>query len=248
MIPVFIGWDPREAIAADVCRFSLLRRSSVPLHVQYLRQPALREIGLYRREWELRDGQRIDRIDGRPFSTEFAFTRFLVPALCQFEGWALFVDGDFLFLADVAELLALRDQHYAAMVCQQVHVPLAHAKMDGCAQHAYARKNWSSLMLLNCGHEATRRLTPGAVNAEPGAWLHGLRWLPDRLIGSLPPQWNWIDGVTPGEPKAVHYTAGGPWFAGHEAVRFAGEWCWHRNELARQRAGDAMPDALARAA
>src|SRR4029079_15310290 len=100
MIPVFIGWDPREAIAADVCRFSLLRRSSVPLHVQYLRQPALREIGLYRRERELRDGQGIDRIDGRPFSTEFAFTRFLVPALCQFEGWALFVDGDFLFLAD----------------------------------------------------------------------------------------------------------------------------------------------------
>lgn len=235
MIPVFIGWDAREEEAADVCRFSLLRRASVPVHVQFLKQAALRQIGLYRRESQISAGQRVDRIDGRPFSTDFAFTRFLVPALCQYEGWALFVDADFLFLGDIAELLAQRDQRYAVMVCQQTHVPLESRKMDGCEQLPYERKNWSSLILFNCAHEATRRLTPGAVNGEPGSWLHSLRWLPDRLIGALPPQWNWIDGTTSGEPKAVHYTAGGPWFTGCEAVRFAGEWQWHRAEMQRQR-------------
>jgi hypothetical protein len=124
------------------------------------------------------------------------------------------------------------------MVCQQTHAPAAGSKMDDCAQQAYPRKNWSSLMLINCGHEATRRLTPQAVNHEPGAWLHGLRWLPDRLIGSLPPQWNWIDGVTAGAPKAVHFTEGGPWFEGRGDVRFAELWLWHRDaaeRLARQR-------------
>ena len=235
MLPVFIGWDPREAVAAEVCRFSLLRRASVPLHVQFLKQVALREIGLYRREWDMRDGQMVDRIDGKPFSTEFSFTRFLVPALCQYDGWALFVDGDFLFLDDVAELLGRRDERFAVMVCKQAHQPTQTTKMDGCAQQSYPRKNWSSLILFNCGHEATRRLIPGAVNGEPGDWLHGLRWLPDRLIGDLPPAWNWIEGVTAGEPKAVHFTAGGPWFAGCEAVRFAGEWQWHRSEAERQR-------------
>jgi hypothetical protein len=234
MLPVFIGWDSREAVAADVCRFSLLRRASVPLHVRFLKQAPLREIGLYRRECDKRGGQMVDRIDGKPFSTEFSFTRFLVPALCQYDGWALFVDGDFLFLDDVAELFDRRDERFAVMVCKQAHDPVHATKMDGCVQQAYPRKNWSSLMLLNCSHEATRRLTPGAVNGEPGAWLHGLRWLPDRLIGELPPAWNWIEGVTRGEPKAVHFTAGGPWFAGCEAVRFAGEWQWHRAEADRQ--------------
>ncbi len=223
-VPVYIGFDTREAIAFDVCRHSLLRRSSVPLHVRALRQGGLRHAGLYRRVATVRDGQRIDAIDGKPFSTDFSFTRFLVPALCQYDGWALFCDCDFLFLADVADLLPLMDDSKAVLVCQQAHVPDEGVKMDGCVQQTYRRKNWSSFMLLNCGHPGMRRLTVAVVNEAPGAWLHGFEWLSDDEIGGLPPAWNWIDGVTEGTPRAVHYTAGGPWFAGHETVAFAREW------------------------
>ncbi len=230
---VFIGFDPREEIAFDVCRHSLLRRSSVPLHVRALRQDGLRVAGLYRRACFVRDGQQVDAIDGRPFSTEFSFTRFLVPALCRYEGWALFVDCDFLFLADVAELCRHMDESKAVMVCRQRHDPAEGVKMDGQAQSRYRRKNWSSFMLLNCGHPAVKRLTVAAVNEQPGSWLHGFEWLEDGRIGDLPHAWNWIAGTTRGSPKAIHYTSGGPWFTDHASVAFAREW---RDEHARTRA------------
>lgn len=232
-LPVMIGWDPREEAAADVCRYSLLRRSSIPLYVRFLKLETLRAAGLYSRESYQRDGQRYDVIDEKPFSTEFSFSRFLVPALCGYEGWACFMDCDFLWLADIAELYALRDDRYAVMVCQQNHQPTEAQKMDGCIQQAYPRKNWSSLMLFNAGHPSNRDLTPMDVNVRPGSWLHQFAWLKDEEIGALPPAFNWIAGTTSGEPKAIHYTHGGPWMAGHEAVRFAGEWCWHRDTMLR---------------
>lgn len=233
-LPIHIGWDAREAIAADVCRFSLLRRSTIPLHVRYLKLDGLRNARLYSRESWQNGGQRFDVIDEKPFSTDFSFSRFLVPALCQYDGWALAVDCDFLFLADIAELFALRDDRYAVMVCKQDHQPIETTKMDNQIQTAYPRKNWSSLMLFNCAHEATRGLTPFDVNNRPGSYLHRLEWCPDEAIGALPPQWNFIDGTTAGEPKAVHYSAGGPWFDGYRDVRFAGEWFWTRDEMQRR--------------
>ena len=229
-LPVFIGADPREEVALDVCRFSLLRRASIPLYVRALRLPGLRHANLYWRQSTTQGGRRIDTIDKRPFSTEFAFSRFLVPALCGYEGWALFCDCDFLFLADVAELVKRADPAYAVMVCKQTHEPTEASKMDDQPQSRYRRKNWSSLMLFNCGHLANRKLTVHAVNTEPGSWLHGLEWLYDEEIGRLPPQWNWISGVTEGEPRAVHYTSGGPWMPKHTEVAWANEW---RDEYAR---------------
>lgn len=231
----WIGFDEREAIASDVCRYSLLRRSSIPLYVRYLKLETLRAAGLYSRESYERDGQRYDVIDEKPFSTSFAFSRFLVPALCQYDGWALFCDADFLFLADVAEILEHCDDSKAVLVCKQDHQPAEAQKMDGQLQSVYPRKNWSSLMLFNCSHPANRALTPGDVNQRPGSYLHRFQWLTDDLIGDLPPQWNFIEGVTPSAPKAVHFTAGGPWMKGHEAVRFAGEWVWHRDNMQRAR-------------
>lgn len=231
-IPVLIGFDPREQIAFDVCRYSLLKRSSIPLHVRGLKQDPLRTAQLYRRRWEWRGGQRVDLIDDRPFSTEFSFSRFLVPALCQYEGWAIFVDCDFLFLADVAELLPHLDDTKAVMVAKQMHIPAEEVKMDGCEQTKYRRKNWSSFMLFNCGHESTKRLTPAVVNGETGSWLHQFQWCRDEEIGEVPPQWNWISGLTQGQPKAVHYTIGGPWFADYMDVDWSKEWL---DELARMK-------------
>jgi hypothetical protein len=221
---VFIGYDPREEIAFDVCRFSLLRHSSIPLKVTALRQDDMREQGLYLRNSIVRDGQRIDEQDGRPFSTDFSFTRFLVPALCDFEGWALFVDCDFLFMADVAELVPLMDPSKAALVCKQVHEPEATVKMDGIPQNKYTRKNWSSFMLLNCEHPDMRLLSPAIVNTKPGWFLHQFGWLDLRDIGDIPHAWNHISGVTQGAPKAVHYTAGGPWFSAYTECAYAKEW------------------------
>ena len=56
-------------------------------------------------------------------STDFSFSRFLVPYLCGYEGWSLFMDCDMLMLDDIAELWALRDERYAVQVVKHEHVP-----------------------------------------------------------------------------------------------------------------------------
>lgn len=221
---VFIGHDPRERDAYDVCVASLLRHARVPLHAQALDQDALRRAGLYRRAPAPGEAW-ADWIDGREFSTAFTFTRFLVPALMQWRGWALFCDCDFLWRADVGSLWRLRDDRYAVMVVKHDYQPPEAEKMDGRAQYGYARKAWSSLMLVNAGHEANRRLTVDDVNLKPKLWLHGFEWLKDEEIGALPAEWNWLSGwSTEAMPKAVHFTRGVPSMPGYEAELFADEW------------------------
>ena len=224
ILPVFIGWDSREPEAADVTKSSLLQHSTFPLHVQMLKERPLRHAGLYQRKWRAEGGQKFDQIDGKPFSTEFSFTRFLIPALMQWDGWALFVDCDWLFKADIRNLVDTLDDKYAVMCCKQDYKPATDTKMDGVMQQRYFRKNWSSFMAFNCGHPTNKLLTVQAVNEEPGSWLHGFGWVPDEEIGNLDHRWNWIDGTTTGEPFGVHYTLGGPWFAHMQDVAYAEDW------------------------
>lgn len=227
--PIYVGYDSREAIAYDVCRHSLLARSSVPIAVHPLVQAELRERGLYRRE---RDALA---------STEFTYTRFLVPALNQYRGWAIFCDCDFLWLGDVAELIALRDDRYGVMCVHHDHQPTETVKMDGAVQTRYRRKNWSSLVLWNCGHPANTGLTPEVVNRESGAFLHQFQWLADNLIGAVPETWNWLEGwnrrPATGAPKVVHYTRGGPWFEQWQNVDYGDLWIAERDAVLAEQAG-----------
>jgi hypothetical protein len=253
MLKVFVGWDPREAAAYQVCVRSLVTRSSVRLEVQPLVLSHLRALGLYRRAHEWRDGVLWDSISDAPMATEFALSRFLVPCLAGWGGWVLYCDSDFLWRADVAELLALSAPRHAVMVVQHRHRPGETVKMTGQAQLRYPRKNWSSLMLWNCSHRDNRALTPAVVGAWPGRSLHGFAWLDDHRIGALPEAWNWLEGWSDppspegfggharhspdgiggharhspegdGGPKAVHYTRGTPDMAGREDAAYAEEW------------------------
>lgn len=160
-------------------------------------------------------GTLFDDISGAPMSTEFAITRFFVPLL-QHRGWALFVDCDVVFLADVAELLGLANNEYAVMCVQHGALDAEGTKMDGQIQLPYKRKNWSSVMLFNCDHPANRRLTLDLLNQAPGRDLHRFCWLDDADIGALPATWNWLVDVQPrpSVPKLAHYTRGGPWLPG----------------------------------
>lgn len=229
-LTVYIGYDAREAEAYDVCAFSLVRHATIPIHVIPLCHDVLRKVGIYDRPFHMEGTQRIDKRDGRPFSTEFAFTRFLVPTLQHHRGQALFVDCDFLFTRDIARLLEHIKPEKAVSVVKHEHNTSGEAtKMDGQSQGAYPRKNWSSFMLWNCAHPANKAITPEKVNHETGRWLHGLSWLADDEIGELHIRWNWLSGVNAmlprGEvPAAIHYTLGTPNMAGHEATPYAGLW------------------------
>lgn len=221
---IFIGYDSREADAYDVCVKSILRYSEQS--ISPLKEIPLRVAGLYDRPYRIEGAQRYDTRDGRPFSTEFSFTRFLVPALCQYEGWALFCDCDFLFRANLDELFALKDDKYAVMCVKHDYRPEEGLKMDGQIQQPYPRKNWSSLVLWNCGHPSNKKVTIKFANMMPGSLLHGFGWLKDQEIGGLPETWNWLENhSSPAfEPKGVHFSSGGPWFPGYENVSYADEW------------------------
>lgn len=231
---VVIGYDKREDDAYTVCRHSLMRHSSIPLHINRLDIRSLKAAGLYTRPYTTNGGQMIDERDGRPFSTEFAFSRFLVPALTMYDGWAVFCDCDFLFTADIAEVTKFLDPSKAVMVVKHDHIPQETVKMDGVSQGSYPRKNWSSFILWNNAHPANRMLDLHEVNHKPGKWLHGFGWLRDDQIGELPAEWNWLAGVndpvhTEFAPAAIHYTLGIPSMPGHEDAPYAEHWRYELN-------------------
>lgn len=235
---VYIGHDPREDVAYRVAEASLRRRASGPVQVTPLRAEHLAAVGMLQRPTDARaDGDRparYDLISNAPMSTEFAISRFVVPHLAQ-TGFALFVDADVLFLADVAELFALADPMKAVQVVKHDHRPMTGVKMDGQTQTAYPRKNWSSVMLWNCDHPANRRLSLHDVNHRRGLELHGFYWLHDAEIGELPPEWNWLVGEQPRPdvPKIAHFTNGTPNMQGREKSPHADIW-WAVHDTLKQ--------------
>ena len=211
---IFIGYDSRESAAYDVAESSLRKRASAPVYVTPLFADKLAACGLLRRAQDRR-GVIYDIPSNAPCSTDFAISRFLVPHLAQ-TGFALFVDCDVVFLADVAELFSLADPTKAVMVVKHAPLKATGTKMDGQAQLAYSRKNWSSVVLWNADHPANRRLSLQDVNERPGRDLHKFYWLHDSEIGELPAAWNWLVGVQPkpDDPKLAHFTGGGPFTPG----------------------------------
>ena len=222
---VFVGWDPKEQSAYQVCEYSI-RKHQPSADVVPLIQQDLRSIGLYYRD--------IDPLS----STEFTFTRFLVPAIMNYQGWAIFCDCDFLWLDDIKKVFDQRDDKYAVMVVKHDYTPTSTTKMDGAVQHLYPRKNWSSMILWNCGHPANKYLVPEAVNIESGQFLHRFQWIRDHYIGEISLEWNWLVNwytePTDGSPKALHFTEGGPWMEKYKDCQYADLWNYHYKDLTLQ--------------
>lgn len=214
-LKIYVGYDSREDIAFQICRASVQRQSKAALEVYPLKQPTLRELGLYTRP-----------VDSTS-TTEFSLTRFLTPYLAAGDGWTVFVDCDFLFTADIAKMVSKLDPAKAVHVVQHDYRPRAASKMDNQSQTVYPRKNWSSFMVFNGSHPDVKSLTPSVVNSAEPAFLHRFAWTSDDAIGSLPLEWNFLVGEydKPADvPSAIHYTLGGPWFPNCRDVDYADLW------------------------
>jgi hypothetical protein len=217
MIRLFIGYDPREAVVYHVCVNSIVRHASQPVAVTPL---ALKNLGGYVERH--RDG-----------SNQFTYSRFLVPQLTDYAGWALYIDGDMLLRTDIAELWNLRDEAKALLCVHHDYRTSMKEKYLGAKNQNYPRKNWSSVVLWNCGHPANRGLTPEFVQQATGAQLHRFTWLPDELIGELPKEWNWLpDEYGPNaQAKLLHWTLGAPCFDEFKNAPMAEEWHRERRQM-----------------
>ena len=226
MINVYLGWDGLDALAYEVAKKSILKHSTADIKIIPLKQWKLRYEGIYWRPHHVDEsGQRYDSRDGKPFSTDFSFTRFLVPVLEDYgNDWALFIDPDIMFRGDIAELIDLLDDRYSVMCVKHDHKPEEAEKMAGLMQTLYKRKNWSSLVAFKPSRCKT--LTKYAVNNKSGSWLHGMCWVPDEEVGALPEEWNWLCGWSDPDidPKNVHFTRGTPDLPGCEEEPYADEW------------------------
>lgn len=225
-LKVFVGWDPKDADAYRVCKKSLLDHTSISVDVIPLKDWELRAQALYYRSYRVDpNGQAWDDADGKPFSTQFSFTRFAVPLLAEDEELAVFVDPDVLFRGDIAELVTLAmDYPESAVLCvHHDHTPKEHIKMTGVLQTNYRRKNWSSVMVIR---PKFCEMTADKLNTWSGQQLHGLDWVPDSKIGKLPEKWNWLEGWSDSsiDPKLVHFTRGTPDMPGYHTVPYADEW------------------------
>ena len=215
MIPIFIGFDPREAIAYHVCTNSIIRQSTQTVNFTPL---ALNNLSDYKEK----------HTDG---SNHFIYSRFLVPHLMNYKGWALFLDGDMLLRDDISKLWDLRDDSKAVMVVKHDYKTRMPVKYLGAKNEDYPRKNWSSVILWNCGHEANKGVTPEFIQNATGAQLHRFTWLSDDLIGELPIVWNWLPdefGANP-DAKLLHFTLGTPCFHDFAMSPMADE--WHREKI-----------------
>ena len=217
---IFIGFDPRETAAFHVLAHSIAKHASRPVAITPIKLDHVHP--------------EFDRPRDPLQSTDFSFSRFLTPYLSGFQGWSLFMDCDMLLRTDIAALFALRDERYAVMCVQHVHVPRETTKFLGSAQTKYEKKNWSSVMLFN--NARCTALTPDYVSRASGLELHQFKWLgDDTQIGALPKRWNHLVDVDPYDADAanVHFTIGGPYFAEYSDCDYAAEWFAMRDDMLR---------------
>ena len=214
-IPIFIGYDPREAIAYHTCANSIIRHASKPVAIIPL------ALNLFEDYTET-------HTDG---SNQFIYSRFLVPHLMSYIGHAIFIDGDMIVRGDIVDLWNLRRHDMDVQVVKHDYKTRMTEKYLGSKNEDYPRKNWSSVILWNCRNPINHRLTPEFVQKSTGAELHRFTWIKDERIGELPPEWNWLPdeyGPNP-DAKLLHYTLGTPCFHDFATTPMADE--WHRERM-----------------
>jgi len=228
---IYIGYDPVESIAWHTLTHSILSKSSVPVAFIPINIRNLEDIFTRPRDPKQ--------------SNEFSFSRFLVPYLSEYQGYALFMDCDMMLRTDISEILKVIEEqkNKAVYVVQHSYKPHDKIKYLDNVQYEYPRKNWSSVVLWNCSHPKNRTVTPEFVNNAPALDLHRFTWLEDDDIGELDVRWNWLVGEyaePPPDVKNVHWTVGGPYFKEFQNVDFSEEWfkehksmnyCLQRDEL-----------------
>lgn len=231
VVPVFCGFDAREAVGFHAFSASIIENSTVPVAIIPL---SLSMLTMYK------GGQR----DG---TNAFIYSRFLIPYLMGWKGHAIFMDGaDMVVKGDIAELWAMRQHNKAVQVVKHDYKTKHPRKYVGTKMEAdnrdYPGKNHSSVMLINCAHYGWRDLTPDVIEKSPGHWLHQFQFIrdrypqdPERFVGELPIEWNWLAdeyGLND-EAKLLHWTAGIPAWSHYKNAPHAGDW-FHAHEMANE--------------
>ena len=218
LLNIFVGFDQKEAIAYHTFTQSLIECSSIPLSIVPL---AENNLNFYNEK----------HTDG---TNKFTYSRFLIPYLMGYDGWAIFFDGDMVCLSDLEKLKDFFNPKYAVSVVKHEYKTKQKTKYFGQKNEDYPRKNWSSVIIWNCSHPKNKILTPSLINSKDGAFLHRFKWLNDIDIGSLPKSWNWLAIEYPEKENLnlIHYTLGTPCFKKYSNSSLSKHWkIYYKNHL-----------------
>ena len=216
MISLFVGFDERESVGFHVFQYSLLKHATKPVACTPLSNLGLAE-----------------------GSNHFTYSRFMVPYLMGFRGHAIFADGsDMLMLGDITELAKHYDKSKAVQVVKHPDYQSTNARkyigteME-CDQTNYPRKNWASVMIINCNHSAWFAMTPKFLETCDKLELLQLRYFDDAEIGELPPEWNVLvdEGQDDSSAKILHWTQGLPSFPHYRNSRRSKDWFDYHDAL-----------------
>ena len=218
LLKIFIGFDQKEAVAYHTFTQSLIECSSIPLSIVPL---AENNLNFYDEK----------HTDG---TNKFTYSRFLIPYLMGYDGWAIFFDGDMVCLSDLKKLKNFFNPNYAVSVVKHDYKTKQKTKYFGQKNEDYPRKNWSSVIIWNCSHPKNKILTPSLISSKDGAFLHRFKWLNDVDIGSLPKSWNWLAIEYPEKENLnlIHYTLGTPCFKKYSNSSLSRHWKnYYKNHL-----------------
>ena len=211
MLKMFCGFDQREAPGYHVFCASVIHRSSIPVSFTPLSNNGLAQ-----------------------GTNAFTLSRFLVPYLMGYQGGAVFVDGaDMICLADVAELAEMlweMDPKIAVSVVKHRYKTRNIRKYIGTPMESdntdYERKNWASMMLINCFHPMWKTVNPQFLQSTSKLSVLQLKFLSDAFIGDVPKEWNVLadEGQSTEGAKILHWTAGIPAFEHYKDAPCADLW------------------------
>jgi hypothetical protein len=189
-IRIFIGTEPKTEIARKVLECSIQRRTDMTVEFTPMLGPA----------WEY-------PTDGFTQGTGFSLRRWMVPAACNWQGRAIYLDADQLVLSDIWDLWTKPEQ---------VPGPRGTSAWLTYQPDKFSAAPWpqSSVMVIDC--EAAR----GQWGWDIARVLDHLRRHPSKQAYAdfmhctwmePPPQriedaWNHLNVYQPGQTKLLHYT------------------------------------------
>ena len=207
---IVVGFDQKESVAYHTFVQSVIEKSTIPTRFMPL---SIGSLTNYKETHK----------DG---SNDFIYSRFLVPYLMNFDGWAIYADGDMVCLEDIKKLWDLRDDKFAVQVVKHDYKTKIKTKYWGNKNEDYPRKNWSSLILWNCNHQSHKILTPEFIQKQTGSFLHRFSWIKDREIGEVAKEWNWLamEYEEKNDINLIHYTIGTPCFEEYQNKSLSSYW------------------------
>lgn len=189
-IKIFLGTQIEQSLAVEVLTYSIATHTRWPIEITPLYQ-AVQAAGI-----------KIPtpaKLQLRP-RTPFSFQRFAIPAICHYQGRAIYLDSDMLVFRDINEIWQQSFAQPSGEIMDLLSVP---EPME------LGRSPQYSVMLLNCT-TLSWQVNQLVSELEKGTWTYKqfvMEMAPAaHKAAALPAGWNDLERYDSDKTALLHYT------------------------------------------